>query len=140
AQAAASAPTQDAVVDESGSVSHASLDARSNQVAHRLQRAGVAPGAVVALCTDRSIEMIVGLLGILKAGGAYLPLNFEHPPARLAHQLREANAVAVVTQQSYLAHLPEHDGDVVCLDRDRESLDGEPASPTGVEVTPDNLA
>jgi amino acid adenylation domain-containing protein len=140
AQAAASAPTQDAVVDETGTVSYATLDARSNQLAHRLRSAGVGPDSVVALCTDRSIEMIVGLLGILKAGGAYLPLNFEHPPARLAHQLRETNAPVLVTQESLLARLPEFEGQVVCLDRDRESLDGEPTTPPEVAVSPDNLA
>jgi len=140
AHAAASAPTQDAVVDEAGTVSYATLDARSNQLAHRLRRAGVGPDAIVALCTDRSIEMIVGLLGILKAGAAYLPLNFEHPPARLAHQLRETEAPVLVTQEILLERLPEFEGEVVCLDRDRESLDGEPTTPPEVAVSPDNLA
>src|SRR5262249_49066781 len=64
--AAASVPTQDAVVDETATVSYAALEARSNQLAHQLRRAGVGPNAIVALCADRSIEMIVGLLGILK--------------------------------------------------------------------------
>jgi amino acid adenylation domain-containing protein len=140
AQAAASAPTQDAVVDETGAVSYATLEARSNQLAHRLRSAGVGPDSIVALCTDRSVEMIVGLLGILKAGGAYLPLNFEHPPARLAHQLRETEAPVLVTQASLLDRLPEFEGEVVCLDRDRESLDGEPATAPDVAVSPDNLA
>jgi amino acid adenylation domain-containing protein len=140
AQAAASAPTRDAVVDEAGSLSYAELEARSNQVAHRLRSAGVGPDAIVALCTDRSVEMIVGLLGILKAGGAYLPLNFEHPPARLAHQLRECEAPVLLTQESLLDRLPEFEGEVVCLDRDRPSLDGEPTTAPDVAVSPDNLA
>ena len=84
--------------------------------------------------------MIVGLLGILKAGGAYLPLNFEHPPARLAHQLRETGATVIVAQEALLAQLPEFDGEIVCLDRDRESLDGEPATAPDVTVAPENLA
>lgn len=129
-----------AVVDEGGSLSHEDLERRANQLAHWLRRAGVGPDSVVGLCTDRSRDMVVGLLGILKAGGAYLPLNFEHPPARLAHQLRETNAVAIVTQQAYLAHLPEHEGAVVCLDRDQASLEGEAVSAPDVEVTPGNLA
>jgi amino acid adenylation domain-containing protein len=140
AQAAASAPTKDAVVDEAGTLSYATLEARSNQVANRLRRAGVGPDSVVGLCADRSIEMIVGLLGILKAGGAYLPLNFEHPPARLAHQLRETEAPVLVTQESLLERVPEFEGEVVCLDRDRESLDGEPTTAPEVAVSPDNLA
>jgi amino acid adenylation domain-containing protein len=140
AHAAASAPTQDAVVDETGTISWAELEARSNQLANRLRRAGVGPDSIVALCTDRSIEMIVGLLGILKAGGAYLPLNFEHPPARVAHQLRETEAPVLVTQESLLERLPAFEGEVVCLDRDRESLDSEPTTAPDVAVSPDNLA
>ena len=89
ADAASAAGERDAAVDETGALTYAELDARANQLAHRLRSFGVGPDSVVGLCTDRSTEMIVGLLGILKAGGAYLPLNFEHPPARLAHQLRE---------------------------------------------------
>ena len=70
-------------------------------------RAGVGAGDVVALCTDRSVDMVVGLLGILKAGGAYLPLNYEHPAARLAHQPTESGARALVTQEALLGRLPD---------------------------------
>ena len=80
-------PDAIAVTDGSDSLSYASLDARANQLAHALQRAGIGAGDVVGLCMDRSVDMVVGLLGILKAGGAYLPLNHEHPAARLQHQL-----------------------------------------------------
>jgi len=140
AQSASSAPSKDAVVDEAGALTWADLDARSNQLAHRLRGAGAGPGSVVALCTDRSTDMIVALLGILKAGAAYLAVNFEHPPARLAHQLRETEAPVLVTQESLLDRLPEFEGEIVCLDRDRESLESEPATAPDVTVTADNLA
>lgn len=125
AQRAAETPDRTAVSDGRGSLTYAELDGRANQLAHRLRRAGVGAGDIVALCTDRSVEMTIGLLGILKAGGAYLPLNFEHPPARLRHQLVETGARAVVTQEPLLQHLPELDVDLVCLDRDRAELDAE---------------
>jgi amino acid adenylation domain-containing protein len=134
---AAAAPGRTAVVDEQGSISYGELDARANQLAHRLLRAGVGPEQPVGLCTDRSIGMVVGLLGILKAGGAYLPLHYEHPGARLSAQLQTAGARAIVTQQALLERLPEFAGEVICLDR--EPLDAEPSSPPEVRVTQANL-
>jgi amino acid adenylation domain-containing protein len=140
AAAAALASRADAVVDEGGTLSYDALERRANQLAHRLRSAGAGPDAVVGLCTDRSGDMVVGLLGILKSGAAYLPLNFEHPAARLAHQLRETNAVAVVTQEGLLDDLPAFESEVVCLDRDRASLDAEPVEAPEVDVSPENLA
>jgi amino acid adenylation domain-containing protein len=136
---AAASPQRTAVVDEHGAVTYAELDARSNQLAQRLARAGVGPDVPVGLCTDRSIEMIVGLLGILKAGGAYLPLNFEHPAARLAHQLTTAGAAAIVTQEALLERLPDFGGEIVCLDRDRAALCSELETAPAVEVSHANL-
>ncbi len=139
AQAAAAHPTRTAVADEHGSLTYAELDARANQLAQRLQRAGVGPDVAVGLCTDRSTDLVVGLLGILKAGGAYLPLHHEHPPARLGLQLSTAGARAIVTQEPLLTHLPEFAGEVICLDRDREALCAEPATAPAAAVTPDHL-
>ncbi len=136
---ALTAPERAAVVDESGSLSYGDLERRANQLAHRLQRAGVGPEVGVGLCTDRSADMIVGLLGILKAGGAYVPLHYEHPAARLGHQLETAGARAIVTQEALLERLPEFAGDVICLDRDRSELEGEDTSAPGVQIGPENL-
>jgi len=137
AAAVAASPQHVAVVDAAGSVDYAELDARSNRLAHRLQAAGVGPDTVVGLCTDRSVDMVTAVLGILKAGGAYLPLNFEHPAARLRHQLTESQAVAVVAQRQLVERLPDVDGAVVCVDEDDAAGD---ASPLEVNVTGDNLA
>jgi amino acid adenylation domain-containing protein len=137
---ALSAPERDAVVDADGSIGYAELDARANQLAHRLHALGVQPGGTVGLCADRSIEMVVGLLGILKAGAAYLPLHYEHPPARLSHQLLAAGAAAVVTQERLLDRLVRFEGPVLCLDRDRGELQREPSSAPPSAVTHDDLA
>ncbi len=131
---AAESPSRAAVIDEHGAISYGELDQRANQLAHRLRRAGVGPDVTVGLCTDRSVDMVVGLLGILKAGGAYVPLHYEHPPARLALQLMTADVQAIVTQEPVLDHLPDFEGEVICLDRDRTELDAEDPSAPDVEV------
>jgi len=140
ARAAAQSPTRTAVIDEHGSLTYAALEARANQVAHHLRAAGVQPGAAVGLCTERVNEMLVGLLGILKAGGAYLPLHHEHPRARLGQQLETAGAGVIVSQAPLLGHLPEFSGQIICLDRDRAALDGEPETAPDVPVGDDQLA
>src|SRR5262249_15396521 len=122
------------------STTYGELDRRANKLAHRLRACGVGPEVGVGLCTDRSIEMVVGLLGILKAGGAYVPLHYEHPPARLRHQLLTARARAVVTQAELLGRLPQFEGEVVCLDRDRDELQRESADAPQSGASPDNLA
>ncbi|CAJ9670426.1 syringomycin synthetase [Burkholderia pseudomallei] len=77
-------------------LSYAELNARANRLAHYLQGRGVGPGRLVALCAERGIEMVVGLLAILKAGGAYVPLDPSHPPERLRRMLDDTNPVAVL--------------------------------------------
>jgi amino acid adenylation domain-containing protein len=126
--AAAETPDAVAVTDGREQITYAALDARANQLARRLRDASVRANDVVGLCTDRSIALVVGVLGILKAGGAYLPLNQEHPQRRLRHQLIETGARAVVTQEALLGSLPELGLNVVCLDRDRDELDALDAS------------
>ncbi|CAJ3999452.1 syringomycin synthetase [Burkholderia pseudomallei] len=77
-------------------LSYAELNARANRLAHYLQARGVGPDRLVALCAERGIEMVVGLLAILKAGGAYVPLDPSHPPERLRRMLDDTNPVAVL--------------------------------------------
>ncbi|WP_082248787.1 non-ribosomal peptide synthetase, partial [Burkholderia pseudomallei] len=77
-------------------LSYAELNARANRLAHYLQERGVGPDRLVALCAERGIEMVVGLLAILKAGGAYVPLDPSHPPERLRRMLDDTNPVAVL--------------------------------------------
>lgn len=134
------APDRQAVLDGGSSITYAELDARANQLAHRLRGYGVGPEVTVGLCTDRSIDMIVGLVGILKAGGAYVPLHYEHPPARLRHQLETASAGVLVTQEPLLSRLAEFEGKVVCLDRDRAELDREPTDAPQVDSSHEDLA
>jgi len=100
---AARTPDRVAVVFEGTRLSYRELDERSNQLAHRLRRLGVARDVLVALCLERSPEMIVGLLGVLKAGGAYVPLDPAYPRDRLAFMLSETRPAVVLTQEGFEA-------------------------------------
>ena len=94
------------------------LNARANQTAHYLRKLGVGPDVLVGLCVERSIEMVVGLLGILKAGGAYVPLDPAYPRERLALILEDARAPVLLTLQRLAGSLPETESEVVLLDAD----------------------
>ncbi|MBV6325547.1 amino acid adenylation domain-containing protein, partial [Duganella sp. HSC-15S17] len=88
------------------SVSYGELNARANRLAHTLIGLGVKPDDRVAICVERSVEMIVGLLGILKAGGAYVPLDPSYPQERLACMLQDSTPVALLTQTGMQERLP----------------------------------
>jgi amino acid adenylation domain-containing protein/non-ribosomal peptide synthase protein (TIGR01720 family) len=101
------------------------LNGRANQLARHLRKLGVGPEVVVGLCIDRSLEMMVGLLGILKAGGAYLPLDPSYPSARLAFMLEDSGVSVLITREELQARLPDHRARVVCLDRDQAEIETE---------------
>ncbi|WP_445234392.1 amino acid adenylation domain-containing protein, partial [Duganella rhizosphaerae] len=87
-------------------LSYGELNARANQLAHRLRSLGVGPEIRIGVCAERSLEMVIALLAVLKAGGAYVPLDPGNPPARLAHMLDDASPALVLTQRHLLACLP----------------------------------
>jgi hypothetical protein len=91
-------PDAVAVVFEGASLSYGELNRRANQVAHHLRELGVRPDERVALCIERSLEMVVGLLGVLKAGGAYVPLDPAYPVERLRFMLEDSGPSVLVTQ------------------------------------------
>ena len=118
-------PNAVAVICGDQQLSYAELNARSNQLAHLLRGSGVSPDVPVGLCVDRSVQMVVGLLGILKAGGAYVPLNPEHPKTRLAHELSEIQSPVLVTQKDLLSRMPAFSGDIICLDSEQAPFERE---------------
>jgi amino acid adenylation domain-containing protein len=138
---AVKSPDAIAVIYEEQQLSYWELDRRSNQLAHHLKGLGVGPELIVGLCVERSLEMVVGLLGILKAGGAYLPLDPSYPSDRLAYMLADARTPVIVTQTALAGQLPEQDGRVVVrLDGDWAQIAAQPVTPPLNTTLPDNLA
>jgi len=90
-------------LDGGTSVSFAELDAAANAIGHRLQAGGVGAESIVAVCAERSIDLVVGLLGVLKAGAAYLPLDPEYPTDRIAFMLSDSGAAALLATREMLA-------------------------------------
>ncbi|MBA2239585.1 MAG: amino acid adenylation domain-containing protein, partial [Lysobacter sp.] len=91
-------PDSVAIVHDDGCLSYDELNRRANQVAHYLLGLGVVPDDRVAICLERSADMVVAMLGVLKAGAAYVPLDPTHPPERLAQILRDSAPMAMLTQ------------------------------------------
>src|ERR1700719_2588006 len=102
---AASTPDAAAVVYEDQRLTYGELNARANRLAHHLRGLGVGPEVLVGVCLERSLELVVGLLGILKAGGAYVPLDPAYPTERLAYMLQDARAAVLLTQRRLLPEL-----------------------------------
>ena len=123
-------PEAVAVVYEAEQLTYAELNERANQLAHYLRALGVGPEVLVGICVERSLEMVVGVLGILKAGGAYVPLDADYPLERLSFMLEDAGVGVLLTQARLEEKLPAQAGQVVCLDRewraDRGTVNGEP--------------
>jgi amino acid adenylation domain-containing protein len=118
-----STPDAVAVVFKDEQLTYHELNCRANQLAHYLRSLGVGADELVGICVERSINMIVGLLGILKAGGAYVPLEPEYPQERLSFMLRDAQISVLLTQQSLVHKLPNHTAQVVCLDSDAQLIE-----------------
>jgi non-ribosomal peptide synthetase component F len=110
-------PDAVAVSYENESLTYRELNQRANQIAQYLQQCGVKPEVLVGIYLERSLNLIVGLLAILKAGGTYLPLDPAYPPERLAFMLADSQTSLLLTQQSLLNQLPDHNCQIICLDQ-----------------------
>ena len=97
---ASKTPHATAVVYEAQSLSYEELNGKANQLAHRLRELGVGPEVLVGICVERSLDMIVGMLGILKAGGAYVPLDPAYPKERLSYMLSDAKPAVLLDRKS----------------------------------------
>ena len=139
---AARTPDAPAVTYRSRTLSYRQLDERSNQLAWHLRSLGVGPEALVGLCVDRSIDLVVGMLAILKAGGAYLCLDASHPSERLAFMLQDARVSVLLAHQGKLERLPPFGGTTLCLDSDAaaEVLRQQPTDALPRTSGPENLA
>ena len=122
-------------------LTYGELNQRANQLAHHLRSLGVGPEVPVALCVERSVEMLVGILGVLKAGGAYVPLDPAYPRQRLQFMLDDCGASVVLTQAHLAGLTPSSKRiSVIYLDKDWPDIDREPRLTPGVESASENLA
>ncbi|ACB75251.1 non-ribosomal peptide synthetase [Opitutus terrae] len=147
AEQAARTPDATAVRFGGARLSYAELDARANRLAHVLRARGVGPDQPVALCLERSLELVVALVAIVKAGGAYVGLDPEYPAARLALMLADAGVRVLVTQEALADQLTSAIAasgattiSPVILERAAAELAAAPGTDPGVRVTPDHLA
>ncbi|HZO76365.1 MAG TPA: amino acid adenylation domain-containing protein [Ktedonobacteraceae bacterium] len=121
-------------------LTYSELNRRANQLAHYLQQRGAGPEVFIGICVERSLDLIVGLLGILKAGAAYVPLDPNYPRERLMFMLEDARIPLLLTQERLLHHLPDHDAQVICLDTDWQQIGLENENNPRSNVISENVA
>ncbi|MDB9515934.1 amino acid adenylation domain-containing protein [Roseofilum reptotaenium CS-1145] len=133
--------TPDAVVVifENDQLTYRELNGKANQLAHYLQSLGVEPEVLIGICVERSIEMIIGLLGILKAGGAYVPIDPNYPSDRLAYILEDSKARVLLTQEHLVNRFSGYKTNVVCFEKNWDTSSGEKNIQNG-QVNSANLA
>jgi amino acid adenylation domain-containing protein len=133
-------PDKVAVIYNERQLTYRQLNERANQLAHHLRKLAVGPEVLVGLVMERSIEMVVGLLGILKAGGAYLPLDVDHPKDRLSMLLEDSRAPVVLTQKHLLDRICVAPARTICLDTDWSEIARESTSNPHSATEPHNIA
>jgi amino acid adenylation domain-containing protein len=116
------------------------LNCRTNRLAHSLRKSGVGPEVPVGVCLERSLEVVISLLGVLKAGGVYLPLDPAYPKQRIGFMLEDSKAPVLLTQKGLIQELPEHRARVICLDSDGEAIARESAENPPSTARSENLA
>lgn len=136
-------PDAIAALHEAQSLTYAELNRRANQLAHYLREKGVGPESLVAICVERGLEMLVGLLGVLKAGSAYVPMDPQYPFERLAYMLEDASPTVLLTQERLKDKVQNQAGEVVALDADWRHIDRRPSEDchsSTLGLSPQNLA
>jgi amino acid adenylation domain-containing protein len=129
-------PTLAGVINQQ--LTYRELNDRANALAARLQSLGVQRGKFVAICMERSIDLIVAVVGILKAGGVYVPIDPVYPTERIIWMLTDAQAPVILTQSALVEHLPPHSAQLICLDQ--LTTDLESISPKPCELSATDLA
>ena len=132
-------PEAVATIFEEQRLTYAELNQRANQLAHYLRELGVGPETLVGLMMDRSLDLMIALLGILKAGGAYVPLDPDYPQDRLAFMAEDAGILVLLTQDHLVEKLPSQLARAICIDRQWADIARmSPENPVS-GVTPESL-
>jgi natural product biosynthesis luciferase-like monooxygenase protein len=133
-------PNASAIVAQGRQLTYAELNAKANQLAHYLISNGIGPDALVGICLDRSLELIIAILAIHKAGGAYLPMDPTYPKERLAFMMEDAKPAILLTQEEVISNLPQPRPLSICLDSEWDSVAKETTENPARRSAPDNLA
>src|SRR5258708_39849760 len=137
---AARNPGAVAVTFEGRSLTYAQLDKRANQLARHLIKVGVTPGSLVGIALDRSLDLLVGLLGVWKAGAAYLPFDTAHPRDRIAFIMEETSLACLVTHTKLLPNLTIFEARPICLDPDCILINLDPETRPAVKLDSESVA
>jgi amino acid adenylation domain-containing protein len=132
-------PTAAAVACEHKWLSYSELNARANQLAHHLRKLGVGPEVLVGVCMDRSLDMMIVLLGIMKAGGAYVPLDPAYPKARLEFMIADSGLRLIICDSSSSSGVPEFAEKPICIDQHWPTVFLESKQALSTEVQPESL-
>ncbi len=133
-------PNAVAVEYEGRELSYVELNAAANQLAHYLRARGVGPEIMVGLYLERSVEMVIGILGIIKAGGAYVPLDLDYPKPRIAFMLEDAQVPVLLSMSSLRHSLPAFTGELIHLDSDWPAIEQEKAGNPEIKSSAESLA
>lgn len=133
-------PEATAVRIEDERLTYRELNEKANQLAHHLRTLGVGPEIPVGICMERSLELIVGLLGILKAGGTYVPLDPVYSKERISFALDDAGISILLTQQRLVESLPEHSALTICLDTEWDAIAQQSVNNPASGARPENVA
>ncbi|MEP6487764.1 amino acid adenylation domain-containing protein [Microcoleus vaginatus GB2-A3] len=133
-------PDAVAAICENEQLTYRQLNAKANQIAHYLQSLGVKPEVLVGICLERSLEMLVAILGILKVGAAYVPVDPAYPQERRSFMLADAKVPVLLTQKNLLETLPQNSAKVVCIDAEWKEISRQSDRNPAVKVEAENLA
>ncbi|HLN64362.1 MAG TPA: amino acid adenylation domain-containing protein [Symbiobacteriaceae bacterium] len=133
-------PDAIAVVAGDAALTYRELDQRANQLANRLQAMGVGPDSLVGVCMERSVELVVALLGVLKAGGAYVPMDPTYPADRLNYMVADAQVGVLLTRAELTGLFPDCQAEIICLDAGWKAIGQQSDRRPECLAGPDNLA
>nr|WP_281499690.1 non-ribosomal peptide synthetase/type I polyketide synthase [Muricauda sp. SCSIO 64092] len=139
-QQARSTPENVALVYQEQTLTYRELDRRSNQLARHLKQLGAGQEALVGICIERSLEMVIGILGILKSGGAYVPIDPDYPSQRIGYILEDAQIELLLSSSGSIENVPDLDHRTVLLDRDWETISQRSARKLSSGPSQENLA
>ena len=140
AEQAARTPDATAIVFANDSLTYSELDARANQLAHHLRDLGAGPDVLVGVQVERSLDMVVAVLGVQKAGAAYVPLDPAYPVDRIRLMVEDSGAPIVVTQAHLRDATSSYEAEIVYIDGDTEEIARRPVNAPDTGVNSRNLA